>query len=134
MTKSLTLLVFSLLLSILTSPAIAAPGPRVVIVVNRAEWCSVCKANEPRVAKLLMSDGAIAMVVNDITDDEHARRSAVALKSAGLEHAIAAGAATGVLYLFDARTKRPLHQITVANTDREIQMVIEMAKKEASAP
>ena len=40
----------------------------------------------------------------------------------------------GVLYLFDAKTKRPLHQVNVANSDREIEMVIELARKEATAP
>ena len=128
-----------LAVGLVTSWRIAAadPAPRVVVVVNRAEWCSVCKANGPRVAKLLMKasrDGALAMIVNDVTDAQSTKKSAAALKAAGLEHAIGPASATGVLYLFDAGTKRALHQVTVANTDREIEMVLDLAKKEASAP
>ena len=129
----------SLVFGLVSAPhtAAAEPAARVVVVVNRAEWCSVCKTNGPRVASLLMKasrDGGIAMLVNDVTDEQTAKKSRIALKAAGLDNAVGPASATGVLYLFDAKTRRPLHQVTVANTDREIEMTIELAKKEATAP
>jgi hypothetical protein len=112
--------------------AAAEPSPRVVAVVNRAEWCSVCKAHGPRAAKVLVEDGALAVIVNDLTDEASATKSQPALRAAGLDRAMTAYTAAGVVYLFDAKTKRSLGQVTVANTDREIKMVVEMAKKQAA--
>jgi hypothetical protein len=97
----------------------------------------VCKTHGPRVAKLLMKDaaaGALTLVVNDVTDAKTTAASAVGLKAAGVDQAVSPTAATGVILLFDATTKRPLRQVTVANTDGEIEMVIGLAIKEASAP
>ena len=123
---------------------VAAAAPRtdaktppavLIAVINRAEWCSVCKANGPRVAKTVMganADGGIAIVMNDLTTEATTRSSATELRAAGVEAAMAPYTATGVLYLFDARTKRPLRQVTVANTDDEIRMAIALARKQAA--
>lgn len=121
--------------ALVVSSAFAAPRPRLIAVVNRAEWCSVCKANGPRAGKALMSaneDGAIAVVMNDLTNAETAKASSAALRAAGVEAAMAPYTATGVIYLFDATSRKPLAQITVANSDDEIRMAIAMARKRAT--
>jgi hypothetical protein len=121
----------------LASPVWADPKPTVIAVINRADWCSVCKAHGERAGKAIMaanSDGALQLVVNDLTSDATAKRSAVALKAAGVDLAMAPYTATGVLYLFDAATRRPLAQVTVANTDQEIKLAIDLARKAAAHP
>jgi len=117
------------------SPARADSKPTVIAVINRAEWCSVCKTHGERAGKAIMAanaDGALQLVVNDMTSDATTKQSAVALKAVGLDRAMALYTATGVLYLFDAATKRPLAQVTVANTDQEIKMAIDLARKAAA--
>lgn len=116
------------------SISLANPKAKVIGVVNRAEWCSVCKANAERAGKVIMeaaADGTLQVVVNDITNDETTKASATVLKAAGVDRAMAPYMATGVLYLFDAATKKPLRQVTVANADAEIKQVLELAKKAA---
>ncbi len=140
----LGLLVPALILSLyLGAPAASAdpkaasksPAAILIGVINRAEWCSVCKANGPRVARTIAAangDAAISIVVNDLTDAETTKRSLGALQAAGVEAAMEPYSATGVFYLFDARSKRPLRQVTVANSDDEIRTVIAMARKQVA--
>lgn len=126
-------LVLALLASV-ASPASADTKPRVIAVINRADWCSSCKANGPRVAKAVMAasaDGSLAIVMNDLTSDKTAKTSGTALKAAGVDAAMVPYTATGVLYLFDAATKHVLKQVTVANSNAEILMAIDAAKKAA---
>ncbi len=112
-----------------------AAKSRIVAVVSRAEWCSVCKTNGERAGKVIgaaAADGSMTIVVNDLTNDATAKKSQTDLKAIGFDKTMEAYSATGVIYLFDARTKKPLHQVTVANADAEIQMALDMAKKETS--
>jgi len=129
-------MVVTVLLSLAISAlAWADPTPKVLVVVNRADWCSVCKANGERAAKAFAqanSDGALRLIVNDLTSEETLKKSSAGLKAVGLEKTMANYTATGVLYFFDAKTRKPLRQITVANSDQEIMMVAEAAKKDAS--
>lgn len=131
---SLGLALFSLV-AVADAPPVAAK-PKLIAVVNRADWCSVCKTHGERAGKKVLmgaaSDGSISVVMNDVTSEATAKHSAGELKTAGLDKAMEPFSATGVLYLFDAKTKRPLRQVTVANTDQEIQMTIDLAKKDAS--
>lgn len=128
---SLGLALFSLV-ALAETPPVAAK-PKIIAVVNRADWCSVCKNHGERAGKVLMgavAEGSISVVMNDLTDELTAKHSAGELKAAGLEKAMAPFSATGVLYLFDAKTKRVLRQVTVANTDQEILLTIDLAKKD----
>lgn len=123
------------LVAALAHGARADTHANVIAVVNRAAWCSVCKANGERAGKVLMAaahDGTLVVVVNDLTDDKTTRASADMLKAAGVDKAMAPYMAVGVVYLFDATSKRALRQITIANTDQEISMAIAVARKEAS--
>jgi len=78
------------------------------------------------------ADGALLLVVNDLTSEATAKQSSIALKAAGVDHAMAPYVATGVLYFFDAATFKPIGQITVAHSDAEIKMVIDAAKHKAA--
>jgi|SRR5450432_1527554 len=120
------------LLVLQVSSAWATPKPSVIVVVNRADWCSVCKANGERAGKVVAkaaADGSLQVVLNDLTSETTAKQSASAIKAAGLSDAMSVHTATGVMYLFDARTKKAVAQITVANTDEEIAAAIALAKR-----
>jgi hypothetical protein len=129
-------LAFTLLAVLSTAAAWAEPTPKVIAVANRAEWCSVCKANGERAGRALMkasADGTIKVLVNDVTSEETIKKSIGDLRAAGLDKIMTSYTATGVLYFFDARTRRPLRQVTVANSDEEIRMVAELAKKDSAS-
>jgi thiol:disulfide interchange protein len=122
-------LLFTVVLSI---GAFAQSAPKVIAVVNQADWCSVCKANGQRALGAFMEnnkDGEISLVVNDVTDAETKKKSAFELKKLGITKAMKDYEATGVIYFFDAKTKKPITQITVANSDKEIAYVIGKVKK-----
>ena len=122
-------LLFTVVLSI---GAFAQSAPKVIAVVNQADWCSVCKGNGQRALGAFMEnnkDGEISLVVNDVTDAETKKKSAIDLKKLGIIKAMKNYEATGVIYFFDAKTKKPITQITVANSDEEIAYVISKVKR-----
>ena len=122
-------LLFTVVLSI---GAFAQSAPKVIAVVNQADWCSVCKGNGQRALGAFMEnnkDGEISLVVNDVTDAETKKKSAFELQKLGIIKAMKNYEATGVIYFFDAKTKKPITQITVANSDEEIAYVISKVKK-----
>jgi len=113
----------------------AGPEQKVIAVVNRADWCSVCQANHARAGQALgeaAADGSVKILVNDLTNEETTKKSAERLKAAGLDKSMAPYLASGVITFFDAKTKKVLSQITVANADPEIKMASDLAKKHAS--
>ncbi len=112
--------------------AFAQSAPKVIAVVNQADWCSVCKGNGQRALGAFMEnnkDGVISLVVNDVSNAETKKKSALDLKKLGIIKAMKNYEATGVIYFFDAKTKKPITQITVANSDEEIAYVISEVKK-----
>lgn len=112
--------------------AFAQTAPKIIAVVNQADWCSVCKANGQRAMGAFMEnnkEGTISLVVNDVTSAETTKKSAIGLSTNGLTDAMKNFKATGVVYFFDAETKKPLIQITVANSNEEIAYVMDEAKK-----
>ena len=112
--------------------AFAQTAPKIIAVVNQADWCSVCKANGQRAMGAFMEnnkEGTISLVVNDVTSAETKKKSAAELSSNGLSDAMKNYQATGVVYFFDAKTKKPITQVTVANSNEEIAYVMGEVKK-----
>jgi hypothetical protein len=112
--------------------AFAQTEPKIIAVVNQAEWCSVCKANGQRAMGVFMEnnrEGTITLVVNDVTSAETKKKSATGLSTNGLTDAMKNYKAAGVLYFFDAKTKKPITQVTVANSNEEIAYVMGEVKK-----
>jgi phage tail sheath gpL-like len=96
-------------------------------VVNQADWCSVCKTHGQRAFGAFMEnnkEGAISIVLNDVTNAESKKKSSVELTKVGLNEAMSNYKASGVIYFFDAATKKPITQITVANSNEEIGYVM----------
>ena len=69
------------------------------------------------------------LVVNDITNSQTFKKSADELKKSGLISAMEPYKASGIVYFFDAKTKKPLAQITMANSDEEFLHTITEVKK-----
>ena len=118
-------------------PAAAQPAPAAqgIAVVNTATWCPTCQENGDRAMQALTAasvDGAVSLVVNDLSDDATAAKSAAQLQTMGLTQAIAARTSTGVVYFFHATSKRALGEIPVARTDDELKTAVAKAKAAAA--
>ena len=108
--------------------------PKIIAVVNTADWCSVCKNNGQRAMGALMEnnkDGIVQFVMNDITSAETTKKSQAELDKVGIAPAMKNYKASGVVYFFDATSKAPLTQVTVANSNEELAYVIGEVKKSA---
>ena len=112
--------VFTILFSV---GAFAQNSPKIIAVINKADWCSLCKANEDRAMNALKEnnkDRAYQFVINDISNAEKAKKSAIEINKQGLTEAMAPYKATGMVCLFDAKTKKPINQIFLTYTSKEI--------------
>jgi thiol:disulfide interchange protein len=132
MKKVKSIIATVLFAAVLSIGAFAQSAPKIIAVVNQADWCSVCKANGQRAMGTFMEnnkEGSISLVVNDVTNAESKKKSAVGLNTSGLTKAMKNYQATGVVYFFDATTKKPITQVTVANSNEEIAYVMGIVKK-----
>jgi hypothetical protein len=122
-----------LILALLVSGTLMAQStPKVIGVINKADWCSVCEKNGERAMTALMAgneDGATAFVANDLTDDKTKKASMETLKKYGLEQALAPLKSTGVAYFFNAETKELISQVSVSKSDEELAEALKAAKK-----
>ena len=132
MKKVKSIIATALLAVVFSIGAFAQTAPKIIAVVNQADWCSVCKANGQRAMGAFMEnnkEGTISLVVNDVTSAETTNKSAAGLSTNGLTEAMKNYKATGVVYFFDAKTKKPITQVTVANSNEEIAYVMGEVKK-----
>jgi len=124
----------SMILALIVSASVMAQSePKVVAVVNKADWCPVCKANGERAMAAFMNnnkDGAIKFVANDLTSAETRDKSAEELKSVGLDQAAGKVRGTGLVSFYNPKTKALLNQISVSSTDAELAAAMLTAKKE----
>jgi thiol-disulfide isomerase/thioredoxin len=131
--KTVKSILASIVLVVLVSvSSYAQSGPKVIAVINQADWCPTCKQNGQRAMAAFMNnnkDMAIQFVANDVTNDETKQKSAVELKKFGLDKAIEAYKPTGVAYFFNAETKAFINQISVAKSDQEIALAMKDAVK-----
>ena len=82
--KTVKTILAAMALTLLTTvSAFAQSGPSVLAVINKADWCPVCKANGPRAMADFMKfnkDGNIKFISNNLTNDQTKVQSAVELK------------------------------------------------------
>lgn len=123
---------FIMLISVTT---FAANGSKVIAVVNKAEWCPVCQKNGKRAMETFKAnnkDMAIHFVGNDLTNDKTKSESAKALKKVGLEKAMANYNGTGIVYFFDADSKKLITKISVAKSNDELARAMKTAEEAAN--
>jgi thiol:disulfide interchange protein len=132
--KSVKSIFATMLLTILFSGGAFAQSStaKIIAVVNQADWCSVCKANGQRAMGAFMEnnkEGEIEFVSNDMSNAESKKKSATDVEKAGLTKAMKNYNASGVVYFFNAKTKEPITQITVTNSNEEIAYIMGEVKK-----
>ncbi|XZF15492.1 thioredoxin domain-containing protein [Chitinophagaceae bacterium MMS25-I14] len=127
----------------------AIQSPRLIAILNRADWCAVCKANEPRFEKLLTSYAAKGIIVylNDVTNDSASAASRKTLQAAGVYDAVTAiprkgvgkilqycGLAkdkkqsdltSGTVTFISPATHQPLRRESIAVTDARMKSLID---------
>lgn len=110
-------------------------SPKVIALLNEASWCPVCKANGPRAMKdlmpMLMKDKNVMVVMNDVSNNATKAKSKPMLENAEIYTFAENHIATGMLYFIDAKTKKWLASISIANPDMQIKMVFKKAMMEA---
>jgi hypothetical protein len=128
----LTGAVFFMILSITAS---AQSDVKVIAVINKADWCPVCKVNGKRAMADFMADnkdGAILFIVNNLTNDEMKMKSAEQLKKYGLDKVMENYSSTGVTYFFNTETKKLISQISISESDNALAKALLNAKKEVN--
>ena len=102
-------------------------SPKVIALINKASWCPVCQANGPRFEKdimpMAMADKDLQIVMDDLSDDKTKTASMPMLKKAGIAKFAKSNTDTGILYFIDAKSKKLISQVSLAESDDEIKKV-----------
>jgi hypothetical protein len=121
---------------------------KIIAVVNRANWCGVCKANGERFGNNIMpyASKGLAIVMNDMTDETTIAKSKSDLKKSdlykqiyktnrkgvgrmmqvcGIVHGKDKSMASGIVTFIDAKTLKVLSETSIAITDSEIKTIID---------
>ncbi|RUT72429.1 hypothetical protein D0817_02145 [Flavobacterium cupreum] len=117
---------------VFTTGAYAQNSAKIIAVVKTASWCSVCKANETRAMEALKEnnkDGAYQFVINNVTSPETAKPSVAEIEKLGLTKMMEPYMATGVVYLFDAKTKKPINQLVMSLSSEDLGRAMDHFKK-----
>ena len=125
-------LIITMLMLCFCNLIFAQNNAKIVVIVNKADWCSVCKANGQRAMEAFMGNNAennFKLIMNDVTSEETKKTSNVELSKERYTQIMKEHNGTGIFYFFDAKTKKILSQITVANTNEEIKMTMDNLKK-----
>jgi hypothetical protein len=125
---------------------------KVIAVVNRANWCGVCKANGERFGNNIMpyATKGLAIVMNDLTDENTIAKSKTDLKKSsiykqiyktnrkgvgrmmqvcGIVHGKNKSMASGIVTFVDAKTLKVLSETSIAITDAEMKTIIDKLLK-----
>ncbi len=120
---------------------------KIIAVINRANWCTVCKLNGERFGATIMPYTAkgLAIIMNDLTDDASIARSKTELKNhsvykqiyetkrkgvgramqvCGMVHGKGKSMVSGIVTFIDAKTLKVLSEKSIAITDEEMKTTI----------
>ncbi|MGH2644456.1 MAG: hypothetical protein ACRDE2_10945 [Chitinophagaceae bacterium] len=97
---------------------------KVIALMNKASWCPVCQDHAMHfmkdIAPMVMKNPEVKMVVNDLSNDQTRASSMQMLKEAGITQFAEENDATGRIYFLDARTKKLLSTVSIAQSDMDI--------------
>ena len=134
MKKSILILVAVIISAISFSAFKPANDIKVIAIANRADWCSICKAYAGRAVATFTEnnkDNYFQFILNDVTNEETKKNSKPAIVKVGLEKTLDGSLAAGVLSFYDAKSKKLLAQVTVANTPEEITATMNAVREKA---
>jgi len=104
-----------------------AQNAKVIALINKASWCPVCQANGPRFEKdimpMAMQNKDVQIVMNDVSDDKTKAASLPMLQKAGLVSFANKNTGTGTLYFIDAKSKKLISSVSLAESDDKIKEV-----------
>jgi thiol:disulfide interchange protein len=103
-------------------------------VINKAEWCKVCKLYEVRAISAFNEnnqDSYFQFLENDITNDSTKLKSKPEIEKFGLEKMMKKNTNSGVLSFYDAKTKKLLIQVTVAISKTELAANMQLVREKA---
>ena len=99
-------------------------SPKLIAVIMKANWCPVCQANGQRMGTEVMpafkDNTKMQFLPNDLTDEKTKKESKVALEKFGLYKTISKETGTGQLILVDAKTKKVLKKISLAEPTAKV--------------
>jgi hypothetical protein len=132
-------IIFTLITVIATALTLSsfkfAPEAKVIAIVNKADWCSICKAYAGRTVATFTennTDNYFQFIVNDITNDDTRKASKPSIQKVGLVSPLQDAYGAGVLSFYDAKTKKLLAQVTVANSAEEVALTMKTVREKAS--
>jgi hypothetical protein len=119
------LLIATMLLLGTTTAVLAQSGHvKVIALMNKASWCPVCQDHAMHfmkdIAPMVMKNPEVKMVVNDLSNDQTRASSMSMLKEAGIAQFAEENDATGRIYFLDAKTKKLLSTVSIAQSDMDI--------------
>lgn len=123
-------------------------APKVIAVVNNAQWCNVCKANGERFGNNISTytTKGLSIVMNDLTNDSTIaisknvlKKSAVykqiyktkrkgvgrMMQSCGLIHGKEKSMVSGIVTFIDAKSLSVLSETSIAVSDNEMKTIID---------
>ena len=130
-------------------------NPKLIAVLNRANWCNVCRANGQRFGAVLMPYAAkgVNIYINDLTNSTTKATSEAELQKANVYEAVttvprkgmgkvlkACGLlhdkkqlsdVSGIVTLIDPKTHRQLTQFSIARSDGEVKNTIDNLLKKS---
>lgn len=104
-----------------------AQSTKVIALVNKASWCHVCQENGPRFEKdimpMAMQNKNVQIVMNDLSDAKTKSASLTMLQKAGIEKFASKNTGTGMLYFIDAKSKKLISKVSLAENNEQIKKV-----------
>jgi hypothetical protein len=102
----------------------AEKSPKVIGVIMKASWCTVCNANGPRLGMEVMptfkDNEAIQFLPYDLSDEKTREESKALLTKSGVYESVAKENQTGEILLVDVNTKKILKRISVAEKSDKV--------------
>ena len=124
-------------------------NPKLIAVVNKANWCAVCKANAERFGAVLFSYApkGVNIYLNDLTNEKTKEASKQELEKANVYGAVctiprkgmgkalkACGLVkdkkqtsdiAGIVTFIDAKTHKQIKQVSITESDEEMKKIID---------
>jgi hypothetical protein len=133
--KNIKSILVILFVTLFSNFALGQSSSKVITIVNKADWCSICKVYAGRTVETFTKnniDNYFQFIVNDITSNETRKSSKPSIVKAGISKSLQDAYGAGVLSFYDAKTKKLLAQVTVANTPEEVTKTMEMVREKIS--
>ncbi len=114
--------------------AFAQDNAKVIALVTKANWCSICKKNGDRMAKEVFStymSGNVVIVMNDLSDDNTKKESQKMIEANQITKIANKSTSTGIITLIDIKTGKVVSTISVSKSTEKIKKAIDEALTKA---